>query len=90
MKEQDSLAGRIDKGISLTEQEQSDLFDLLTERCKEKTKRMLARTLRCVPDVQNYGIYQRVLLEKNMVSYCAGQSYPDEIRTVRECLIGRR
>ena len=87
MKPQDTLSRRISAGKELTESEQAQLLDIFGNRCREKTKRMIARALRCVPDIDNYGIYDRVHLEPP--SYCAGQSYPDEIRTVRQCLIGR-
>ena len=83
---QDSLQRRIDKGQALTEQEQADLMELLGKRCRDKTKGMLAARLRWVPDVPNYGIYGRVLITPE-VQYIAGQSYPDEIRYVRELLI---
>ncbi len=85
MEPQDTLSRRISAGKELTEAEQEKLLDIFGAYCQEKTKRMIARALRCVPDIPNYGIYDRVHLEPP--SYCAGQSYPDEIRTVRKCLI---
>ena len=84
---QDTLARRISQKKPLTEAEQEALLDILGNHCQARTKRMLARSLSWVPDIQSYGIYGRVHLSPR-VSYCAGQSYPDEIRTVRKCLIG--
>ncbi len=86
----DSLSDRISRGQPLTDDEQSQLVDLLGKRCSAKTKAKLAFTLRCVPDIPNWGSYQRVHLEDGTASYCAGQSYPDEIRRLRKSLITGR
>jgi hypothetical protein len=89
---QDSLGARIDAGIELTEDEISELVDLLGKRCKVRTKNRIKWALMGCPDnIDNPGIFRRVLFNDGgrFVSYCAGQSYPDEIRTVRQCLIGR-
>lgn len=82
---QDTLSRRILNGQGLTEQEQEKLLEIFGNRCYAKTKRMIIRALRIVPNITNYGIFNRVHL--NPPSYCVGQSYPDEIRVVRECLI---
>ncbi len=87
MKMQETLSRRISAGKELTEDEQEQLLEIFGSYCQERTKRMIARALRCVPDIDNHGIYDRVHLDP--VGYCAGQSYPDEIRTVRQCLIGK-
>jgi len=82
---QDTLQNRISDGKGLDSSEIDQLVGVLGSRCSEHTKRKLHFALRCVPNIQAYGIYGRVML--NPVSYCAGQSYPDEIRTVRGLLI---
>ena len=84
---EDTLSNRIDYKKPLTTKEQQELLHLLGKRCAQKTKDRLARTLAFVPHIPNYGIYRRVDLDP--VSYCAGQSYPDEIRCVRDCLLGK-
>lgn len=86
---QDTLTRRIQTNNSLTENEIEQMMEIFGKRCQEKTKRMLHRVLTWVPDIDDYGIYGRVHFENGRVSYCAGQSYPDEIRTVRNCLLGR-
>ena len=86
---QDSLALRISCGVSLSEEELGNVVALLSSRCRKQTVNRLYWALRACPTMQSYGIYGRVLLADSKASYCAGQSYPDEIRTVRECLIGR-
>lgn len=84
----ESLYDRISAGQELAEKERDALLRLFGHRCREKTKGKLATALRWVPDIPNYGIYKRVMLSP-MIHYCPGQSYSDEIRVVRECLIGR-
>ena len=86
-KEYDTLSKRISAKKELTENEIEELMSVLTSGCRQKTKNIIRFALNCVPDIQNFGIFERVHL-KPYVSYCAGQSYPDEIRTVRELLKG--
>ena len=88
---QDSLSLRISEGRGLTEDEVDALVGLLGNRCQQRNKARLRWALKACLNMQNYGIYSRVLLhdEGEIATYCTGQSYPDEIRTVRECLIGR-
>lgn len=86
--QQDSLSQRISNNQELTETEQAELYELLGAHAHAKTKEALSRALEHVPHVNSYGIYDRVLITPR-VQYIAGQSYPDEIRTVRELLIGR-
>ena len=85
---QDTLGQRISERQPLTDKERVTLLELLGNRCRAETKRRLAIALTYVPDITNHGIHDRVILSPR-VNYCAGQSYPDEIRTVRECLLGR-
>jgi hypothetical protein len=84
----DSLHRRISKGLPLNEEEQYSLIFLLGHGCREKTKAALRAAAARIPHVTNAGIFERVQIQNDRVSYCAGQSYPDEIRTVRECLVG--
>jgi hypothetical protein len=84
---QDTLSRRISEGKDLTEKEIQALLKIIGAYCQERTKGRIERALRYVPDIPNYGIYGRVHLEDGGADYCAGQSYPDEIRTLRKCLI---
>lgn len=86
---QDSLDLRISAGISLTAAEIDELVALLGKRCKDRTRAQLADALDALPGFGNRGIFGRVLFEESGVSYCAGQSYPDEIRLVRQLVICR-
>jgi hypothetical protein len=89
MNPQDTLARRISTRASLTDDERTSLVKLLGSGCHQRTKNMLWYSAGYVPDVPSYGIYDRVTFEDGRASYCAGQSYPDEIRTVRKLLLGR-
>ena len=72
----------------LTEEQADQLFDLLSKRCKADTKDRLYRRLKiplaCWPE---YGIFNRVHINTSSISYCAGQSYTEEIWLVRELII---
>jgi hypothetical protein len=83
-----SLSDYISNKRDLTEGQVEELVSLLGKRCQQKTKNMLRIVLGWVPDIKNYGIFQRVMLTPR-VHYCAGQSYPCEIRVVRRLLIGK-
>jgi hypothetical protein len=90
MTKQDTLLGRIEEKRELTSREIDKCVKVLGSGCRWPTKRELRLVLGFVPDIRGHGIYGRVLFEDGRVDYCAGQSYPDEIRTVRNLLLGRR
>jgi hypothetical protein len=69
----------------LTGDEINALVNLLGARCHNKTKNRLFYAIKF--NQKKYGIFSRVWIRPN-VEYCAGQSYPDEIRTVRKLLLG--
>lgn len=72
----------------LTESDKQEIFELLGKRLREKNARrlksMLNYGLQCIP---HYGILNRLYKDQYGWQYCAGQSYPDEIRTVRNIII---
>ena len=85
---QDTLKGRINYQNDLSETELDNMVLLLGHGCRAETKAKLYRRLRFVSLMPSYGIYDRVMIHDNgNVSYCAGQSYPDEIRTVRKLIL---
>lgn len=101
MQIQDSLEKRITQASKasnqnetipseLTEAEKDSLSKLVSKKCKAETKdkisRMLDVPLSCW---KNHGIYGRVIFEDGEAHYITGQSYPDEIRTVRECILNK-
>ena len=86
---QDTLQHRIDCKIGLSEKESSSLFALFSHGCRQHTKTRLRSVIAYIPTIPNYEIYGRIMFENDTVSYCAGQSYPDEIKTVRDLLLGK-
>lgn len=70
----------------LTEVELNALVCLLGAHCHNKTKNRLFYAIKY--NQECFAIYDRVCIRPE-VYYCAGQSYPDEIRTVRNLLLGR-
>lgn len=85
---QDSLGQRISCNISLNEAQISAGVALLGHGCRYRTKDRIEVALRCCPKLLNHGIYNRVLISGEGMSYCAGQDYPSEIALVRKLLIG--
>lgn len=75
---------------SLTEDDINQLVALLGKHCRVKTITHLESSLKYgLSRVPYYGILERLMKENGQWSYCAGQSYPDEIRTVRNIILGR-
>lgn len=74
----------------LTEQDINSLISLLGKGCRHKTKQRLRSVLTYGPStVEDCGIMRRLTKETDGWSYCAGQSYTDEIRTVRSVILGK-
>jgi hypothetical protein len=84
---ENTLRYKLSNNVSLTDSEKSTFFNLVSFGCHAKNKRRLHSIIFYGPIHNNYGIYERVYFENDQAHYCAGQSYPDEIRTVRECLL---
>ena len=77
-----------DYKLSLTESDIDQLVGIITHRCSEKTKRRVRSILQYGPSlVPIYGIFNRLIKENDRWEYCAGQSYPDEVRLVRELIL---
>lgn len=89
----DSLRDRIYDRKTLSEEEIEGIILIVGSGCRATTKSLLRNMLHAVPNIHpNHGIYGRLWIRKDgelHVTYCAGQSYPDEIRCIRKCLIGR-
>ena len=89
--QEDTLHARIwnakheDKDNSFTEEQLDELVKLIGSGCRQDTKDRLYRRLSMLSLMPNYGIYNRVDILP--IGYCAGQSYPDEIRTVRQLIL---
>lgn len=86
-----SLYNFISNNVEMSEEQRENLAVFLGKGCREKTKKRLLNVCKYgLLSVDLCGILRRLNLEPdNTWSYCAGQSYPDEIRTVRNAILGR-
>ena len=83
-----TLESKINNQEEFTEAEKSGLYELLTGYCRQDTKARFSRKLNVPLSCwANYGIYGRVMFEGDKITYCAGQSYTDEIRTIRKLIL---
>lgn len=73
---------------TLTEQDIDEIVTIIGARCQQQTKRKLRINLECSTSfIPAHGILERLTKDDKIGwTYCAGQSYPDEIRTVREII----
>ena len=72
----------------LSEQDIDQIIEIVGYRCRVKTCNRLRSILTYSPSlIQTYGILERLTKENGGWSYCAGQSYPDEIKTLREIIL---
>lgn len=73
----------------LTESDIDQIVAIVTHRCRAKTTNRVRSILTYSPSlIPSYGILSRLLKDsKNNWEYVAGQSYPDEIRTIRDILL---
>ncbi len=70
--------------------QQASLRDLLSGRCRRENRDKLHRRIAVPLSLwPSYGRFERVLLDDNSngFEYVAGQSYPDEIRELRELIL---
>jgi hypothetical protein len=74
---------------TLTADDIESIISIVGYRCRAKTLTRLRSRLTYGPSrIPSYGILERLTKDENgNWEYCAGQSYPDEIRTVRECIL---
>ena len=91
---QDNLSNRIydakfnDGASHLTESEQASLLKIIGARCRANTKNKIARRVELPLSLwTDYGIYRRVTFTNGRVDYICGQSWNDEMRTLRECVL---
>jgi len=87
---QDTLENRISANVGFESSEIEALESLFCKRCQPRTRSAFRQRLQAGLS-QSFGIYGRVVFdsknERRPVMYVAGQSYPDEVRTVRELII---
>jgi hypothetical protein len=76
----------------LTDTDKKAIYDLLQSRLRVDTKALLWRRIHDhTTMIPHYGILSRIMKSelngRVYWEYCAGQSYPDEIRTVRKIIL---
>jgi hypothetical protein len=72
----------------LTDDDKQQIFELLSKGLRANNYNLLNdRIFNCLGMIPYHGILGRVIKEDCGWSYCAGQSYPDEIRTVRKIIL---
>ena len=73
---------------NLSENDIDAIIELIGHRCRVPTIRRLRSMLTYGRDaIPHYGILERLMKDDNGWSYCAGQSYPDEIKTIRNIIL---
>lgn len=72
----------------LTGSDIHEIYELLNKGLRQKNKDLLAKRLDDhLALIPYHGILERLMKDKHGWSYCAGQSYTDEIRTVRNIIL---
>lgn len=87
-----TLYDRIKYNDPLTDGEMESLVAMIGKGCRQKTKdRLLSRVNLPLSLWPLWGIYSRVSFgeyKDGEATYCCGQSWSDEMRTLRECILG--
>jgi hypothetical protein len=86
--DENTLYYKVQNNISLTEEEKHSIYEVFSFGAHKENRE---RLLNCIHwgIRPNYGIYERVVFENGRCRYYAGQSYPDEIKMVRNLIIGK-
>ena len=73
---------------ALNDKQREAFLSLIGKGCRKNTKEKLSLRLQVPLSLwKRYGIYSRVILTDNDVEYICGQSWNDEMRTLRECIL---
>lgn len=74
---------------NLEEKDIDQILEIVGYRCRVGTiRRMRSMLTYAVNTIPNYGILERLTRDDwGHWSYCAGQSYPDEIRTIKKIIL---
>lgn len=76
----------------LTDFDIDQIVKIVGTKCRIKTKNRLRSILTySSSSLPNFGIFDRLIVDEDSKqwTYIAGQSYPDEIKTLRDCILGR-
>jgi len=87
----DAKFGNESVTTTLSESQRDEILRIIGKRCRVKTVERLSRRLMLPLSLWNrYGIYSRLILKDERTSepyYICGQSWNDEMRTLRECIL---
>jgi hypothetical protein len=76
---------------NLSDQDIDELVAIIGHRCHPKTKTRIRSILKYdASKIPNLGILDRLSKESYGWQYFAGQSYPDEIRVVRQLILNKK
>ena len=89
MKNYISLYEMLSTKTPLNTDQKANLFELLKGRTHKRTRILLTEAIEQVHLIQKVGIFNRVIFkgDDDKCEYHAGQHYPSEIATVRECIL---
>jgi len=78
-----------DLKMQLTQSDIDAILALIGKGCREKTRNRLRSILMYGKStIPAYGIFSRLYRdESGQWDYCTGQSYSDEIRAIRDCIL---
>jgi len=85
----DAKYGKIENTcLKLSDGQIMDIFEMVAKGCRSKTKERIYSRLQVPLSLwKRYGIYSRMTLTDNGAEYICGQSWTDEMRTLRECIL---
>lgn len=73
---------------ALTDKQKTDILAMVGKRCRKTTKDRLARRLELPLSLwERFGIYTRLTLDDKGADYICGQSWDDEMKTLRQCIL---
>lgn len=76
--------------FALTDKQKADIWLMVGKKCRSHTKARLSRMIDLPLSLwEKYGIYSRVTLDHEGASYICGQSWNDEMATLRECILNK-
>ena len=79
-----------DLKTKLTDLDIEQIVNIVGYRCRFKTVNRLTSILKYGSGtIGSYGIFSRLVKDSGRWEYIAGQSYTDEIRVVRDCILGK-
>ena len=75
---------------ALTEAQKTDIVNMVGKGCRANTKERLARIIELPLAIwQKHGIYSRITLNAEGADYICGQSWSDEMSTLRDCMLNK-